>query len=363
MGIFMLHSPKEFILENNILNIVLYFIILLCSFFCNFSYASICGPCERPIINNCTCQNGTIEASDGYCRSDFNGVTMGKGNPLDYDGDCIEDSNSTLDCDPNNPAIGPNVLEICDGIDNNCDGQIDEGININLYVDNDNDGFGDEYNYIDNTCYQIDGYSSRIGDCNDNESTINPDAIEICGDQIDNNCNNLVDDSSEGCTAVCGDGILDTAEGCDDGNVANGDGCSSTCTVELTITECPCFDEVVLNNLRQSVQTSVTPQGNICDSMEQMDEELINGGYYISYMAGISDYEPSLNDPAYCEHVDAFSVNIVVSKESPGITDSQNLCYVRKIDLYFTLQELSSIAEAEYCQQFLIDTLTSWGVQ
>ena len=34
------------------------------------------------------------------------------------------------------------------------------------------------------------------------------------------------------CTAVCGDGLLFPGEGCDDGNTANGDGCSSTCMVE-----------------------------------------------------------------------------------------------------------------------------------
>ena len=32
--------------------------------------------------------------------------------------------------------------------------------------------------------------------------------------------------------AVCGNGILETGEECDDGNLINGDGCSSTCTIE-----------------------------------------------------------------------------------------------------------------------------------
>ena len=32
------------------------------------------------------------------------------------------------DCDDNNSSINPNSPEICDGIDNNCDGQIDEEV-------------------------------------------------------------------------------------------------------------------------------------------------------------------------------------------------------------------------------------------
>ncbi len=74
------------------------------------------------------------------------------------------------DCDDANDAIKPGATEICDGIDNNCNGVTDEGF------DQDNDGF-----------------TSCNGDCNDNDDTVYPGAPELC-DNKDNNCNGSVDE-------------------------------------------------------------------------------------------------------------------------------------------------------------------------
>ena len=46
------------------------------------------------------------------------------------------------DCDDDSASVAPNADEECDYIDNNCDGEIDEGVKITMYVDNDYDGFG-----------------------------------------------------------------------------------------------------------------------------------------------------------------------------------------------------------------------------
>ncbi|NNK90367.1 MAG: T9SS type A sorting domain-containing protein, partial [Saprospiraceae bacterium] len=99
------------------------------------------------------------------------------------------------DCDDENPEINPDASETCDGIDNNCSGEIDENLTIyRYYLDEDNDGFGNSSFPLD-TCLEIPpaGFIDNDSDCNDSMSSINPVSQEVC-DGIDNNCSGLIDD-------------------------------------------------------------------------------------------------------------------------------------------------------------------------
>ena len=69
------------------------------------------------------------------------------------------------DCDETSPAIHNGASEICDGIDNNCDGEIDEGVLITYYFDADGDDFGDSQR-TEQGCFPIDGYVRNGNDCN-----------------------------------------------------------------------------------------------------------------------------------------------------------------------------------------------------
>ena len=95
-------------------------------------------------------------------------------------------SENNLDCDDGLEDINPDAIDICeDGQDNNCDGEIDEG--IFWYEDYDEDGFGDINSSIE-SCEQPAGYVADDTDCSPTIGTIFPGAPEIAGDGIDQDC-------------------------------------------------------------------------------------------------------------------------------------------------------------------------------
>ncbi len=108
------------------------------------------------------------------------------------------------DCDDEDPQIGPHAIEVCDGIDNNCDGQIDEGTIRTFYEDVDGDGYGNPDSPID-ACELPEGASEYDGDCNDNAPSINPSIDEVC-DRLDNDCDGTVDDGVNVAIYVDADG-------------------------------------------------------------------------------------------------------------------------------------------------------------
>ena len=137
-------------------------------------------------VGNVIAQDSTLQITEGYgCGSLFscsfapriwNGTVhynTESSTEQDSDGDgyveCTWAGNDPLivggdDCDDNNPSIWPGNVELCDGLDNDCDPTTDEN------ADNDAD--------LESAC---------AGDCDDNDPTIYSSATELC-DGIDNNC-------------------------------------------------------------------------------------------------------------------------------------------------------------------------------
>ena len=97
--------------------------------------------------------------------------------PLDIDDDGDGLSENEGDCDDDNADLYPGAEEVCDDIDNNCDGEIDNNpIDGNaFYLDNDADGFGAGFG-VGTSCDEIpDGHSLIPGDCDDDNAEVNPD--------------------------------------------------------------------------------------------------------------------------------------------------------------------------------------------
>ena len=109
---------------------------------------------------------------------------------IDQDGDGYPNSE---DCNDNNAQVYEGALELCDGLDNNCDGNIDEGVTSEYFFDEDGDGFGNP-SYSLQGCSLEEGYAINGTDCNDSDASVYPGAVEIC-DSIDNDCNEEIDEN------------------------------------------------------------------------------------------------------------------------------------------------------------------------
>jgi hypothetical protein len=97
------------------------------------------------------------------------------------------------DCDDEDSTTHPEHLEICDGLDNDCDDEVDDGLReIKFYEDLDEDGFGNP-DKKQRACAAPEGYVENNWDCNDEDANVNPLADEVC-DGLDNDCDELTDD-------------------------------------------------------------------------------------------------------------------------------------------------------------------------
>ena len=151
---------------------------------------------------------------------------------IDEDGDGVAAED---DCDDDDANVFPGNAEICDGLDNNCNDTVDEGVLDTFYADRDSDGFGDLYT-TEEACEVGEGYVVNGDDCDDQDPDNFPGNTEVC-DGGDNDCDGdededdaadaqtwYVDSDEDGygdsssSTKACEEpsGHVDNADDCDD---------------------------------------------------------------------------------------------------------------------------------------------------
>ena len=202
--------------------------------------------------------------------------------------------------------------EICDGQDNDCDGQTDEdgatGCTV-FYDDNDGDFFGIGLGQ----CLCSDpglGFTKNGGDCNDYDSSVKPSAQELC-DSKDNNCNGNTDEAgSQGCKIYYAD--LDGDKFGDDNNSACM--CASKKTANYIETPGDCNDGD--KNIRPGVAEVCDEADNDCDN--KVDEEGADGCQLFFIDADKDQYGPTASGKCLCKG------NLLYVTNNAGDCDDNN---------------------------------------
>ncbi|WP_224240802.1 MopE-related protein [Hyalangium gracile] len=119
----------------------------------------------------------------------------------------VKVSQGGTDCDDDDPAVNPGILDDCDGKDDNCSGDESDAPGVIVYyADVDGDGYGNPATR-QASCVQPTGTATNGLDCNDTNAAVRPNQRELLCNGQDENCDSVADDSfdvSRPCTTALG---------------------------------------------------------------------------------------------------------------------------------------------------------------
>jgi large repetitive protein len=139
-------------------------------------------------------EDASADAAEWHADTDADGF----GDAAEVVVQCAQPTGYVLDatdCDDTANAVFPGADELCNGVDDDCAGDIDEDDAVDVstwYADADSDGYGDPSS-SDIDCAQPSGFVADNTDCDDTVGAVNPGATEVCN-RVDDDCDALVDD-------------------------------------------------------------------------------------------------------------------------------------------------------------------------
>ena len=265
--------------------------------------AADCGPLNASVFPGApeVCDN-IDQDCDGDLLESF-ADTNANGVPDCIEGDLDGDGVSgATDCDDNDPTVYPGATEVVDdGIDQDCDGTD----SVICFVDGDGDGIGEATTLIaaDGDCTGA-GESTVFGDCDDTLASVFPGAPEIVGDGIDQDC-------SGADTVVC---FVD----------GDGDGVGSAATVNATDGDCTDSGEAALGTDCADGNALIYPGAvEACDGVDQDCDGVLDNGFPDGDGDGQADcIDPDDDNDFFPDQVDCEPLDGSIYPNAPELCDS-----------------------------------------
>ncbi|MCX6706708.1 MAG: MopE-related protein [Candidatus Woesearchaeota archaeon] len=219
------------------------------------------------------------------------------------------------DCNDNDAAINPSVAEVCaNDLDDNCNGQTDEGVLTTYYQDSDGDGYGNNL-VTQSGCSAPLGYVTDNTDCDDGHISVNPGVSEIC-DALDDNCDGAVDEGFN-----IGDSCQSDSNTCGDSNTGNyvcsQDGLGTECNA-LTPSERPAWNQICTSDANSCGDTDagLTDCNGICQAVMPVATD--------TDQDGVADCIDNCKDHANPDQADcnANGVGDACDSINPGASDA-----------------------------------------
>ena len=253
--------------------------------------------CDDSIDEEATDMATWYADADGDGYGDASSTTSACEQPSDHVGD-------DTDCDDSDDSINPDATELCNGVDDDCDGIADDGLTYSTwYQDADGDGYGTSL-VATSACEQPSGYAdaSLGNDCDDSDDAVNPAASELCN-EADDDCDGAVDEglsystwyadtdgdgygTSLTTTSACAQpsGFVADSTDCDDSDLAihpaaseicNGadDDCDGTIDEGVTTTFYADADGDGYGDPASTTEDCSAPSGHVTDSSDCDDAE------------------------------------------------------------------------------------------